>query len=103
MTTATRLTSRDTYITVQTGRTTERGIDLLAVERAANGELPEGITDAELAYAARLLSEHNISRHASARLLRLPTYVLRTCEESGWKPATITSWRENSQKKAVAV
>ncbi|MBL1086812.1 hypothetical protein JK359_33445 [Streptomyces actinomycinicus] len=102
MTTATRLTSRDSYITVRTDRTTERGVDLLAVERAVNGELPESMTDAELAYAARVLSEHNVSRDESARRLSLSDYVLRKCQDSGWKPDTITSWRENSQKKAVA-
>lgn len=102
MTTATRLASRDSYITVRTDRTTEGGLDFLAVERAVNGELPEGITDAELAYAARVLSEHHISRDESARLLRLSDYVLRKCKESGWKPGVITSWRGNSQKKAVA-
>ncbi|MFF7764261.1 hypothetical protein [Streptomyces griseorubiginosus] len=103
MTTATRLTSRDSYITVQADRITDQSVDVLAVERAVNGELPAGITDAELAHAARVLAEHHISRDESARRLRTTDYVLRKCQDNGWKPDVITSWRERMEKKAARV
>lgn len=100
MTTATRVTGYDDYIPIPTARTTRSGLDLIAVERAVNGERPQTMTDPELAYAAQVLSEHNIPRDEASRRLLLPDYVLRRCKETEWKHEVITAWRERSRKRA---
>ncbi|MGW4784938.1 hypothetical protein [Streptomyces sp. NPDC004230] len=103
MNTATRLTSRTAYISISSDRTSYRGVDLIAVERAVNDSLPEGMTDAELTLAAQILSEHSVSRAEVSRRLKLPEALLKSCEEKGWHPKTIATWRSNrARKQAVA-
>ncbi|MFI6658088.1 hypothetical protein ACIBL8_21495 [Streptomyces sp. NPDC050523] len=101
MTTATRLTSRDSHITVRTDRTAIRGLDLIAVERAVNGEPPQGITDAELAYADQILWSRDVSRAEAARRLDLPYDLLRDLRNDGWNPKVITTGRTETQGAAA--
>ncbi|MFI5688449.1 hypothetical protein [Streptomyces sp. NPDC051636] len=101
MTMATRLASPRTYIPLRAAHTVDGDLDLIAVERAVNGELPEGITDAELAYADQILWSRDISRAEAARRLGLPYDLLRDLRNDGWNPEVITEWRTKTQGAAA--
>jgi hypothetical protein len=97
MTAATRLAGPATYIRVVAGDITlddANDIDLIAVERAVNNEVPESLTDAELAYAARILHEHDISRAETARRLPVSADTLKKLQEEGWDPQVLDGRRD---------
>ncbi|MFE7113205.1 hypothetical protein ACFU98_44395 [Streptomyces sp. NPDC057575] len=57
--------------------TTRGSLDLIAIERAVNGDLPEGMTGLELFEATRILIAQGRGTHAIAEILRVPTETLR--------------------------
>ncbi|MFE2693637.1 hypothetical protein [Streptomyces mirabilis] len=97
MTTATRLASPVTYIPLPTARTVDRGLDLIAVERAINNELPEGITDAELARAARILHERDASLAEIARRLDVSQDAIKTLKNKNWDPDVLANRRGKAE------
>ncbi|WP_316779648.1 hypothetical protein [Streptomyces sasae] len=100
-TAATRIAGIRTYIPAQSARTTDGDLDLIAVERAVNGELPADMTDAELARADQILSTRDLPRSEAARRLGLPSDLLRELRAADWKPEVITSWRTNTRGAAA--
>ncbi|MFC7261522.1 hypothetical protein [Streptomyces lutosisoli] len=101
MTTATRLASPVTYIPLSTARTVDGGLDLIAVERAVNNELPEGITDAELARAARILHERDVSLAEIGRRLDVSQDAIKTLKNKNWDPDVLANRRRNAERGTV--
>ncbi|MEW1867005.1 hypothetical protein AB0420_02205 [Streptomyces caelestis] len=60
-------------------------LDLIAIERALNGE-PTRLTMNERLYAARFLDERGLDVTAIAGRLGTSTAMVRGWKENGWKP-----------------
>jgi hypothetical protein len=75
------------YLTIATDTTMLGDLDVIAMERALNGEAPMGMTRMEKATVAKMLADRGVTPWEIAQQLHMGLSTVRKWQANDWDPA----------------